>query len=153
MAEATEVDAEALNSENVYWIDSRKDKQFIGTSLRNGRFKVYSFVHASEVSSVGLIWEGRDMWPIMFSREGLTPRASSAGTHGFARHHHGTYRILVSNAMLAGRDKKKNNMMVAIKTPKAPASQSDWPSNWWVNQRMDRVTQSVKSVPQCVQNR
>jgi hypothetical protein len=84
--EATEVDAEALNSENVYWIDYRKDRHFIGSELRNGRFKVNQFVHASEVSSVGLVWEGRD--------------------------------------------KKKGNMRVAIKTPKAPATPSDWPSNW-----------------------
>ena len=84
--EATEVDAEALNSENVYWIDYRKDRHFIGSELRNGRFKVSSFVHASEVSSVGLVWEGRD--------------------------------------------KKKGNMRVAIKTPKSPATPSDWPSNW-----------------------
>ncbi len=86
--EATEVDAEALNSENVYWIDYRKDRHFLGSELRNGRFKVQQFVHASEVSSVGLVWEGRD--------------------------------------------KKKNNMRVAIKTPKAPATPSDWPSNWCV---------------------
>ena len=86
VGEATEVDAEALNSENVYWIDYRKDRHFIGSELRNGRFKVQSFVHASEVSSVGLVWEGRD--------------------------------------------KKKGNMRVAIKTPKAPATPSDWPSNW-----------------------
>jgi serine/threonine protein kinase len=82
----TEVDAEALNSENVYWIDYRKDRHFIGSELRNGRFKVQQFVHASEVSSVGLVWEGRD--------------------------------------------KKKGNMRVAVKTPKAPATPSDWPSNW-----------------------
>ena len=84
--DATEVDAEALNSENVYWIDYRKDRHFIGSELRNGRFKVNSFVHASEVSSVGLVWEGRD--------------------------------------------RKKGNMRVAIKTPKAPSTPSDWPSNW-----------------------
>jgi len=88
VGEATEVDAEALNSENVYWIDYRKDRHFIGSELRNGRFKVNQFVHASEVSSVGLVWEGRD--------------------------------------------KKKGNMRVAIKTPKAPATPSDWPSNWSV---------------------
>jgi len=44
--EATEVDAEALNSENVYWLDYRKDRAFIGSELRNGRFKIDSFVHA-----------------------------------------------------------------------------------------------------------
>jgi len=44
--EATEVDAEALNSENVYWIDYRKDRHFIGSEFRNGRFKVDCFVHA-----------------------------------------------------------------------------------------------------------
>eukprot|EP00918_Siedleckia_nematoides_P097480 GHVU01213648.1.p1 GENE.GHVU01213648.1~~GHVU01213648.1.p1 ORF type:complete len:419 (+),score=60.57 GHVU01213648.1:23-1258(+) len=84
--EATEVDAEALNSENVYWIDYRKDRHFIGSEFRNGRFKVDCFVHASEVSSVGLVWEGRD--------------------------------------------KKRNNMRVALKTPKNPSTPSDWPSNW-----------------------
>ncbi|EKX55355.1 hypothetical protein GUITHDRAFT_160444 [Guillardia theta CCMP2712] len=105
--EATEVDAEALNSENVYWIDYRKDRNFLGSELRSGRFKITKFIHArqacmifdelrssicvmlcipSEVSSVGLVWEGRD--------------------------------------------KKKNNMRVAIKTPKNPATPSDWPSNW-----------------------
>merc|ERR1712216_735962 len=41
----------------------RKDRHFIGSELRNGRFKVSSFVHASEVSSVGLVWEGRDKGP------------------------------------------------------------------------------------------
>uniref|UniRef100_A0A7S4PDC2 Protein kinase domain-containing protein n=1 Tax=Guillardia theta TaxID=55529 RepID=A0A7S4PDC2_GUITH len=86
VGEATEVDAEALNSENVYWIDYRKDRNFLGSELRSGRFKITKFIHASEVSSVGLVWEGRD--------------------------------------------KKKNNMRVAIKTPKNPATPSDWPSNW-----------------------
>ena len=57
---ATEVDADALNSENVYWIDYGKDRKFIGSFLRNGRFKLQHFVHASDVSSVGLIWEARD---------------------------------------------------------------------------------------------
>ena len=83
---ATEVDADALNSENVYWIDYGKDRKFIGSFLRNGRFKLQHFVHASDVSSVGLIWEARD--------------------------------------------KKRGNTFVAIKTPKAPPSPSDWPSNW-----------------------
>ena len=44
--EATEVDAAALNSENEYWLDYRKDRAFIGSELRNGRFKIDSFVHA-----------------------------------------------------------------------------------------------------------
>eukprot|EP00960_Hanusia_phi_P033707 750609-Hanusia_phi.AAC.3 len=74
VGEATEVDAEALNSENVYWIDYRKDRNFLGSELRSGRFKITKFIHA--------------------------------------------------------RDKKKNNMRVAIKTPKNPATPSDWPSNW-----------------------
>eukprot|EP00286_Rhodomonas_abbreviata_P010260 CAMPEP_0181326860 /NCGR_PEP_ID=MMETSP1101-20121128/21751_1 /TAXON_ID=46948 /ORGANISM="Rhodomonas abbreviata, Strain Caron Lab Isolate" /LENGTH=415 /DNA_ID=CAMNT_0023435397 /DNA_START=17 /DNA_END=1264 /DNA_ORIENTATION=+ len=86
VGEATEVDAEALSSENVYWIDFRRDRNFVGSSLRNGRFKVGQFIHASEVSSVGLVWEGRDL--------------------------------------------KKGNQRVAIKTPKNPATPSDWPSNW-----------------------
>ena len=108
-----------MNSENVYWIDYRKDRQFIGSEFRNGRFKIDSFVHARLRSEVDLRVRGirvccnptqTPAHQILCAHIGLF----SCGRWAFFLPHLPCSEVSSVGLVWEGRDKKKGNMRVSM---------------------------------------
>ena len=151
-----ELDREALSSDRVYWVDYRQDKQKINLVYSFCFIALFCEVHGTKYLFWLLTLKFLQQFPW---QEGQELHRNSTARREICYLQIYSSQVLyfmifillsfchgplpekpcvsseVSSVGLVweARDTANNNMRVAVKTPKNPATPTDWPGNWWLS--------------------